>query len=910
MALGITEIRSRATTFAYEWRNATSEMSDEQTFWNEFFEVFGISRKRTATFQYNVKKLGERRGRIDMFWPGVLLIEHKSAGESLDKAFTQALDYFPGIEEHELPRYILLCDFARFHLYDLIEGTDIIFTLAELPSQVEAFGFMTGVVWTLPPENEKVSLAAAEKMEKLYQKMMSINYTGRKLKQYLVRLLFCLFADDTSIFSKNAFHELIADTKTDGSDLARTLADLFERLNTAEKDRLKIEDRLSAFPYINGDLFAKVLPMAAFDTEMRKLLLESCTFDWGFITPSIFGSMFQAAMDENERSELGAHYTEESNILKAINPLFMDSLNAEFEEIKNNPRKLKSFHDRLANLRFLDPACGTANFLIIAYRELRRLEIKVLEALMSSKSTDGTFQMTIDVTEYSKINVDQFYGIEVDELACEIARVGMWLMDHQCNMELSKALGEYYVRLPLTKVAVICHANALTTDWNEVCPAHELDYILGNPPFYGARWMTKEQKVDLVSVVVDPSGHSVKGSGNLDFVSAWYYKAAQLMTLNNKIRAVLVSTNSITQGEQTSIVWKTLMEDYRIKIDFAYRTFIWTSAAKGKAAVHCVIVGFSSERVKTSLCIYEGELEIEATNINPYIANAPSVFIQKRSKPLGSVPFMVFGSMPNDGGNLIIEADEYDDFIANEPLALPYVKRFVMGEEFINNLPRYCLWLDGIAPSELKKMKFVLERIEKCRLKRASSTREATRKLATTPTLFGEIRQPKEKYIAIPAVSSERRQYIPIAFLEADVIAGNRVFTISNATLYHFGVLTSDVHMAWVRTVCGRLKSDYNYSNTIVYNNFPWPNPTDKQHQTIEMAAQGVLDVRQPYLDRGESLAQLYDPNLMPPELAKAHRALDSVVKKAYGGKGFASEAERVADLMERYQMLVMKENS
>ncbi|MCL2498947.1 MAG: N-6 DNA methylase [Defluviitaleaceae bacterium] len=909
MALGVIEIRNRATSFAYEWRNATSEMSDEQTFWNEFFEVFGISRKRTATFQYNVKKLGERRGRIDMFWPGVLLIEHKSAGESLDKAFTQALDYFPGIEEHELPRYILVCDFTRFHLYDLIEGTDIIFSLAELPSQVEVFGFMTGVVWTPPPENEKVSLAAAEKMEKLYQKMKSINYTGRKLKQYLVRLLFCLFADDTSIFSKNTFHELIADTKTDGSDLARTLADLFERLNTAEKDRLKIEDRLSAFPYINGDLFAEVLPMAAFDAEMRKLLLESCTFDWGFITPSIFGSMFQAAMDEDERSELGAHYTEESNILKAINPLFMDSLNAEFEEIKSNARKLKSFHDKLANLRFLDPACGTANFLIIAYRELRRLEVKILVALQKRITIDeeDKYQGITHAEEASKINVDQFYGIEVDELACEIARVGMWLMDHQCNMELSKTLGEYYVRLPLTKAAVIFHANALTTDWNEVCPAHELNYILGNPPFYGARLMTKEQKVDLVSVVVDPAGNPVKGSGNLDFVSAWYYKAAQLMLNNPKIRAALVSTNSITQGEQTAIVWKTLMEEYKIKIDFAYRTFIWTSAARGKAAVHCVIVGFSLEQLITKRRLFEDDIEKDVENINAYLIFAPDVFIENRKKPFCDVPLMIFGNMPNDGGNFLFNYDEKNAFITQEPNAAKWFRPFVGSYEFINNVSRWCLWLDGILSSELQKLPLVLERVNNVKQLRQDSTRDATKKLADYPTLFGEVRRFEGDYLLIPRVSSENREYIPIGFLTQKTIASDSTMILPGATLYHFGMLTSNVHMAWVRAVCGRLKSDYRYSAGIVYNNFPWPTPNDKQKQAIEVAAKVILEVREVHFVHGENLANIYTN--MPPDLKKAHNKLDSAVKTAYG-KGFASEAERVADLMERYQSLIMEKSS
>ncbi|MDR2728023.1 MAG: N-6 DNA methylase, partial [Chitinispirillales bacterium] len=714
-------------------------------------------------------------------------------------------------------------------------------------------------------------------------------------------------ADETSIFDKNIFRDLIASTKPDGSDLAQVLADLFSRLNTPPENRLKIEDKLSAFPYVNGGLFADTLPIAAFDSQMRKALLESCGFDWGFITPSIFGSMFQAAMSEEQRREMGAHYTEESNILKVINPLFMDGLNAEFKLVRKNTKKLELFHDKLVRLKFLDPACGTGNFLIIAYRELRRLEIKILVALRTINSAQGaTIQMTLDVKEHSKINVDQFHGIEIDELACEIARVGMWLMDHQCNMELSKALGGYYVRLPLAKSAIISHANALTADWNTVCPAGELSYILGNPPFLGARLMSKEQKADLEAVITTPDGKPVKGAGNLDFVSAWYYKAAQIMRQNANIRAALVSTNSITQGEQTALVWKTLIDGYKVKIDFAYRTFRWTSAARGKAAVHCVIVGFSRDTAQTKRRIFDADLEIEAANISPYLVDTPNVFIERRVKPLCDVPQMVFGNMPNDGGHLIIEQNDYDDFIMREPNAVKYIRKFSMGEEFINNIPRYCLWLRGATPTELKKMPLVLERIEKCRLTRKKSKREATRKLSDIPSLFGEIRQGNFNYLALPAVSSERRKYVPIGFLNKDTIVGNKLFFVENATLYHFGVLTSEIHMAWMRAVCGRLENRYNYSNTIVYNNFPWPAPNDKQRQSVETAAQGVLDARAKFPK--ESLATLYDPTLMPPELAKAHKALDNAVKNAYGGKGFASEAERVADLMERYQKLTTEQ--
>jgi SAM-dependent methyltransferase len=904
MALGWSEIRSRATTFAYEWRSHGSERGDGQTFLNEFFEVFGISRKRVAVFEQKVKTIGGNAGFVDMLWKGVMLIEQKSAGRDLEKAYRQATEYFPGLTDDELPRFVLACNFERFRLYDLTDGNDIEFALAELPSKVELFGFMIGIAWEKPPENEKVSIAAAEKMAKLHDSLKKINYTGRKLEQYLVRLLFCLFADDTSIFDKNIFRELIAATKPDGSDLAQVLADLFSRLNTPPQDRLKIDDRLSAFPYVNGGLFADALPIAAFDGQMRKALLESCGFDWGFITPSIFGSMFQAAMSEEQRREMGAHYTEESNILKAINPLFMDDLNAEFGLIGSNVRRLQSFHDKLARLKFLDPACGTGNFLIIAYRELRRLEMRVLEAIHTAGSPHGaSIQMVLEARDRSKINVDQFYGIEIDELACEIARVGMWLMDHQCNMELSRAFGGYYVRLPLEKSAEIRNANALTEDWDAVCPAGELSYVLGNPPFLGKNLMTKEQKDDLETVITAPDGKPVKGAGNLDYVSAWYYKAAQIMRRNNNIRAALVSTNSITQGEQTAPMWKTLIEDYNVKIDFAYRTFHWTSAARGKAAVHCIIVGFSRDTVRTNRRIFDADLEVTANNINPYLVDAPNIFIENRTKPLCNVPEMVYGNKPTDNGYLLIDAEEYENFIAKEPLSKKYIKKIYGATEYINNTDRYCLWLVDVEPSELKNMPLVLERIKKVRQFRLASPKKATRESAATPAQFQEIRQSVGDYIIVPCHSSENREYIPIGFVSSDIIVNNAVLMIPETTLYHFGILTSNVHMAWIRTVCGRLKSDYRYSASIVYNNFPWPTPTAKQRQSVESAAQAVLDARSKF--PSESLSTLYDPTLMPPDLARAHKSLDNAVKNAYGGQGFASEAERVADLMERYRGLV-----
>ena len=957
--LGFSEIRSRATTFAYEWREANYEMGQSQSFWLDFFTCFGISPKRVATFEERVKKLGGKTGRIDMLWKGVLLIEQKSRGQDLEKAHKQALEYFPGLADHELPQYVLVCDFYNFHLHDVAKGTEVRLTLPELPSKVELFGFMIGQTKERPTDYEKVSIEAAQKMAALHDSFKAIGYGGEELQTYLVRLLFCLFADDTGIFDKNIFYDLIESTREDGSDLAETLDGLFVRLNTPEHRRLKIEDRFTHFPYINGDLFDTRLPNAAFDKKMRHILLSSCNFDWGHITPSIFGSLFQAVMTLEERRAMGAHYTEEANILKVINPLFMDGLRSEFELARNDSKKLGQFHDKLAKLTFLDPACGTGNFLIIAYRELRNLELEVLEAKHSKDFTQGK----LDAAEFSKINVDQFHGIEIDPLAVEIAKVGMWLADHQCNNALSGRFGRYYVRLPLTTRAKIIHANALKTDWPVT------DYILGNPPFVGARLMTKGQKDDLTSVIVDSGNRPVRNSGNVDYVAGWYYKASQSMHKNITTRTALVSTNSITQGEQTATIWQTLMQDYGMKIGFAYRTFRWTSQARGKAAVHCVIVGFGNREAidkpvgdgrreaidkpagfgsietidklsgkigKTespstksiprnaksrggfqspdidsssphmfpaTKVIYDGELVLPANNINAYLVDAANVFISSRKTPLCDVPEMVFGNMPNDNGNFLFNDNEKFEFTSKEPSSEKWFRKIVGSQEFINSISRWCLWLEGISPGELKNLPMVNERVKNVRELRLKSTREATRKLADFPARFGEVRHPDGDYLLIPRVSSENRMYIPIGFMSKNVITSDSALIIPGATLYHFGVLTSNIHMAWVRAVCGRLESRYRYSANIVYNNFPWPSPSDKQKEAISKAAQAVLDARS--LFPKDSLATLYDPSLTPDALAKAHRELDRTVAKAYGDKGFATEGERVADLMERYRELV-----
>jgi len=632
---------------------------------------------------------------------------------------------------------------------------------------------------------------------------------------------------------------------------------------------------------------------------MRDVLLECIKFDWECISLAIFGAMFQGVMGTKQRRELGAHYTDEENILKLIRPLFLDELWTEFDRTKTNERALNTLHDKIAKLRFLDPACGCGNFLIVTYGKLRELELEILKMKIASG------QRVLDISDYLKVNVEQFYGIEYENFPCQIAQVGMWLIDHQMNMRVSDEFGLYHARLPLTQSAKIVNGNALRIDWEGVVAKADLSYILGNPPFLGYSNQSPEQKADILSVYLDAKGKPFKTAGKIDYVAAWYYKTAKFLQ-NTNIRAAFVSTNSITQGEQVAAVWKPLFDMFGIHIDFAYRTFKWTNEAKGKAAVHCVIVGFSvggrGERV-----IFDGDDGVIAKNISPYLIDAPVIFVESRNRAICDVPAMVYGNKPTDGGYLFFDADEYADFVAKEPRAEKYIKKILGANEYINGIDRYCLWLVGADPTELKKMSLVMERINNVQQFRLASTKAATVQSAETPTLFQEVRQPDTEYIAIPKVSSERRKYVPIGYMPPEIIAKDQVFILPNASLYHFGILTSNVHNAWMRAVCGRMKSDYNYSNTIVYNNFPWPNATDAQKAEIGKLAQAVLDARKIFPD--SSLADLYDPNFTPPDLLKAHRNLDYAVMKLYGfpvKKDFA-EADCVAGLMGMYQELIRR---
>jgi len=890
-----TDIGKNARKFVKTWKGTTGEEKKfDQSFLNDFFSVYGVPLDRYF-FQYDVRlKTGESRW-VDCFWPGVILIEMKSKGQTkteLESAYAQALEYYYAIKEEHKPKYILICDFEVFELYNM-EGPSEAptrFTLKEFPTRIRVFDLFLGIEtkWE-PAGNDDLNIKAAYMMAKLHDKMTELGYSGHELEVYLVRLMFCLFAEDTDIFGSGFFYDYIQGCKEDGSDLGSRISDLFEVLDMPAEVRAKkpmLSAELKKFQYIDGSLFNEVLHRSDFDKEMRNILLSCCGFNWEQIKPEIFGAMFQSVMSPEERRELGAHYTSEENILKVIRPLFLDLLWEEFERSKTSKKNLEKFHEKLAKLKFLDPACGCGNFLIVSYRELRKLEIMVLKVLR-----DDYRQKVLDVGDICKVNVHQFYGIECEEFPSQIARVGMWLCDHLMNRLASETFGGNQTRLPLKEAAHIICGNALRIDWEEIVPKSELSYIMGNPPFIGHQYRNKEQTEDLWLVFGDMSK-----AGKLDYVCCWYKKAVEYIQ-DTKIQVAFVSTNSIVQGEEVAILWQSLFAK-GIEISFAYRTFVWNNEAKGKAKVHCVIIGFENPRKDQSKFIIDGDTRRKVSYINGYLLDAPDVYIQSRGKPLNSdMPVMSKGSQPTDGGNLLLSQSERDEMVAKYPQVSKWVKRFISGNDYINNSVRYCLWLKGVSPSEYRSIPEIKERLGKVVECRRKSPTISVQQDAERPMLFTQIRQPEGEYLAIPEVSSQRRKYIPIGYLQADIIGSNKLYIIPEATLYLFGVLTSNIHMAWTRIVCGRLKSDYSYSPA-VYNNFPWPEATDAQKDEISQKAQNVLDARALFPE--SSLADLYDPLTMPPELLKAHKALDKAVAKAYG-ISYETDAEIVAFLMQKY---------
>lgn len=943
MVLSWNEIKDRALKFSKEWQGTENEEADAKPFLVEFFNVFGIISKRVSTFEHRVKKLDEKDGYIDLLWKGTILIEMKSKGKNLDKAFAQAKEYTNGLKQHELPKYILVCDFDTFRLHDLDENKIIEFKLDDLVNNVQHFGYLLGYQKKVYKEQDPANIKAAELMGKLHDSLKEIGYDGHPLEVYLVRILFLLFAEDTTIFNKQQFQEYIElRTNEDGSDLASKLQELFQVLNTPKNERFKnLDEQLNDFPYVNGKLFEENLPTASFDSKMRQALLNCCYIDWSKISPAIFGSMFQSVMNPKERRNLGAHYTSETNILKLIKPLFLDELWKEFESVKDNKNKLPEFHKKLSTLKFLDPACGCGNFLVITYRELRLLELDVMRAL----NKHG--QQFLDISQVLWVDVDQFYGIEYEEFPAQIAQVAMWLIDHQMNMQVSNEFGQYFVRLPLKKSAKIVHADALEINWNDLIESepvyiqanaatlivsepeieydvnvktkhltiidnrskdlkeihipktNRFDYIIGNPPFSGSKIMTQFQRNQIVKQF-----DKADGSGVLDYVTGWYIKAAKYIQ-NTRTKVAFVSTNSIVQGEQTSVLWGQMLNKYGIKIHFAHRTFKWSNEAKGNAAVYCVIVGFANyDTANKSIFEYEnikGEAhEIKAKNINPYLIDAKDIFVEKRSKPISDVPKMNFGNMPLDGGHLLLSDEDKNELVKQEPQAEKFILSLISAKEFLNGKKRWCLWLVNVQPQDFSQMPLVSKRVEAVRKFRLNSVAPSTRKFAETPYLFRDRNQPKT-YIVIPRVSSGNRNVIPMGFFTRDEIVSDTCLSIPNGDIYLFGILQSSIHILWVDNVGGKLKGDYRYSKDIVYNNFPFPeNPTDKQKQAIETAAQKVLDARAQFPD--SSLNEQYKTGKTPWILTKAHSELDKTVDAVYGIKSNVTTKQRLELLFRLYE--------
>ena len=913
-----TQRRAAAKQFAADWQGKGYEKGHSQTFWLSLLQkVYGVEElDKFITFEDQI--MLDHTSFIDGFIPSThVLIEQKSLGKELNKPikqsdgsllspFQQAKRYAAELPYSQRPRWIVTCNFAEFYVYDMERptGDPEVIRLCDLEKEYYRLQFLVDTGDTNIKKEMEVSLQAGEIVGVLYDALLKqykdpeAEDTLKSLNALCVRLVFCLYAEDAGIFgSKSMFHDYLRDIPASG--IRKALVELFRILDQKpeQRDKYLADDNpaLAAFPYVNGGLFSdENIEIPPFTEELKNLLLEKASgdFDWSVISPTIFGAVFESTLNPETRRSGGMHYTSIENIHKVIDPLFLDGLRSELEEIKEiavdktRKARLSAFQAKLAGLTFLDPACGSGNFLTETYLSLRKLENEVLRC-----STD---QISMDMEGIIQVSIGQFYGIEINDFAVTVAKTALWIAESQMMKETEDVVHMSLDFLPLKSYANITEGNALRLDWPKT------NYIMGNPPFVGAQYMNKTQKADLMNTFCEN-----KKAGVLDFVAGWYYRASELM-VNSSIRTAFVSTNSITQGEQVSALWKQLYERFNIHIDFAHRTFRWDSEASIKAHVHCVIIGFSVAENRETKRIFTAERYQEAQNINPYLMDAPTIFIESRKKPLCDVPAITKGCQPTDGGNLIIEASEIKEFLEKEPNAKQYIKKLVGAREFINNQERWCLWLVGISPAELRKMPLVMQRVEKVREMRLNSSDAGTRKLAETPTLFRETYNPKS-FIIVPSASSERRKYIPLGFLGEDTISTNLNLIIPDATIYHFGILTSNVHMAWMRAVCGRLKSDYRYSKDVVYNNFPWPTLTDAQKAKIEQTAQAILDARALYPDC--SLADLYDEIAMPPELRKAHQQNDRAVMQAYGfDVATTTETSCVAELMRMYQKLTDRE--
>lgn len=919
MRLSWNEIRARAAAFAANWAGEGYEKGQTQLFYQEFFKVFGVPVRRVASFEEPVKKLGGQHGFIDLLWKGVLMVEQKSVGRDLAKAKEQAYSYFPGLKDAELPRYILACDFQNFELHDLQEGETASFALTELPKNIEKFGFILGMRKTRFRDQDPVNIEASELAGKLHDALENAGYVGHDLERFLVRTVFCLFADDTGIFEpRDIFLELLENrTSEDGSDLGGWLSQLFQTLNTPLKERMKnLDEDLGRFPYVDGELFREQLSIPSFDSEMRARLVEACRFDWSNISPAIFGSLFQWVMDKDIRRAHGAHYTTEKNILKVIEPLFMAELREEFERIKSRKdsrrrNELLAFQKRLSEMNFFDPACGCGNFLVIAYRELRLLEIDIVRELIAyERDAEGQFADRLDVSALSLLDVDQFYGIEIGEFPVRIAETALWMMDHIMNNRFSLEFGRSFARIPLKKTPHIVHADALEADWSAVLPPERCSCVLGNPPFVGAKYQTDEQREQVRRIAA-----LGKTGGTLDYVAAWFIKAGEYVRMGGAATIGFVSTNSISQGEQVAQLWPILFERCKLEIACAHRTFAWGSDARDAAHVHVVVVGLSrqeaapKERMLFSYPDVRGEPDMSRHSaLSPYLFDAdglanPQLVVRESPRPMNGLPRPRIGSKPIDDGNYIFTASEREAFITGEPGAAAFLRPFVGSREFLNGGDRWILALHDASPSILSKLPMVKERIARVRAFRQASGSAPTRELAKTPTLYHVNVLPDAPFLAIPEVSSERRDYVPIGWLEPPTIPSSLVRVIENADLPLFGLLSSAMHMSWLRHVGGRLESRYRYSIGLVYNTFPTPPGENEALEPLAPAAQALLDARAFFPE--SDLADLYDPEAMPPRLRKAHQELDLAVDRLYRKKGFVSERERVKHLLQLYEKMI-----
>ena len=920
------EQEAAAKAFAEKWQGHGDEKQDSQRFWIELLQkVYGVEDPASfVRFETRVKL--SHTSFIDVMIPAThTMIEQKSMGKDLNapikqsdgtllKPSEQAKRYAAALPYSERPRWIISCNFQQFQIFDMERPNDDpqIVELANLPTEYYRLQFMVDVKDSHIQKEMEISKSAGDLVARLYNALLPLyqkapQLTDEQATEYLnklcVRLVFCLYAEDAGLFGKrNMFHDYLEDYRP--QHFSKALSDLFAVLDTKLEDRDPfLEEGLAQFPYVNGSLFAEKVPVPPMDEATRRLILEdACNFDWSQISPTIFGAIFESTLNPDTRRHGGMHYTSIENIHKVIDPLFLDEYKEKFQEamnetvLKKRMAKLKALQDELAAGQFFDPACGSGNFLTESYLSLRRLENDILRETVTDAAGSGVLGFEEEEFNPIKVKITQFYGIEINDFAVSVAKTAIWIAEAQMFQETEGIVHREMDFLPLTTNANIHEGNALRMDWKEVLPPSNETKIMGNPPFVGFTFMSKEQKKDVLTLFPKKK--------NLDYVSCWYKKAYEYIH-GTKIECAFVSTNSITEGETVGRMW----EDIPVTINFAYSDFIWDSESKDKAHVHCVIIGFADFSRKSKF-INNGGVKQEARNINMYLKDAPNILVKSRNKPLCNVPHMVYGNKPADGGNLIIEANDYDSFIKQDPDSINFIRPLLGSREYLHNLKRYCLWLVGVSPSEIKKHPLIYNRVCACRDKRLSSKAAGIRKFAETPSIFAQITQPDgEDYLIVPRVSSEKRRYIPIGFMHAGTMVTDLVQIVPNADMYDFGIITSNVHMAWMRAICGRLKSDYRYLKDIVYNNFPWPTPTNIQKLSIEKTAQGILDARSLYPD--STLADLYDEALMPPELRKAHRANDKAVMQAYGFWGkLNSESECVAELMKMYEQLVAKDQN